>query len=125
MIWEALKNSPNGGLYGKQAVSKQGGERMDQNNIPSADENYGEMIESLLQQDKMESALRSTSSFAKLMSCYQCAMMEIETKLNVLKVEYSLRFDRQPISSIKTRRKNQSAFKKTDRTRIYADTVKY
>ena len=44
-------------------------------------------------------------SFAKLMAYYRCAMMEVETKLNVLNEEFSLRYDRNPISSIKTRLK--------------------
>ena len=44
--------------------------------------------------------------FAKLMAYYRCAMMEIETKFNVLNVEYSLRYDRNPISSIKCRLKS-------------------
>ena len=44
-------------------------------------------------------------AFSKLMAYYRCAMMEIETKLNVLNVEYSLRYDRNPINSIRTRLK--------------------
>ena len=44
--------------------------------------------------------------FTKLMAYYRCAMMEIETKLNVLNQEYSLRYDRNPISSVKTRLKS-------------------
>lgn len=40
-----------------------------------------------------------------LMSRYRCAMMEVETKLRVLDVEYSLQHDRNPISAIKTRLK--------------------
>ena len=59
-----------------------------------------------LHQDTFEWALQKTYDFARLMSCYRCAMMEIETKLNVLNEEFSLRFDRQPISSIRTRLKN-------------------
>ena len=43
--------------------------------------------------------------FAKLMAYYRCAMMEIETKFNVLNQEFSLRYDRNPISSIKSRLK--------------------
>ena len=50
--------------------------------------------------------LEQYQSFSKLMAYYRCAMMEIETKLNVLNVEYSLRYDRNPISSIKTRLKS-------------------
>ena len=44
--------------------------------------------------------------FARLMAYYRCAIMEIETKFNVLNEEFSLRFDRNPISSIKTRLKS-------------------
>lgn len=51
-------------------------------------------------------AVQKTYSFARLMSYYSCAMMEIETKLKVLNEEFSLRFDRQPINTIKTRLKD-------------------
>lgn len=44
--------------------------------------------------------------FAKLMAYYRCALMEIETKFNVLNEEFSLRFDRNPINSIKSRLKS-------------------
>lgn len=44
--------------------------------------------------------------FATLMSYYKCAMMEVETKFNVLNEEYSLAYDRNPINSIKTRLKS-------------------
>ena len=44
--------------------------------------------------------------YRKLMAYYTCAMMEVETKLNVLNEEISLQYDRNPISSIKTRLKS-------------------
>ncbi len=47
-----------------------------------------------------------TKDFVKLMSYYRCAMMEIETKFNVLNEEFSLEYDRNPISSIKSRLKS-------------------
>ncbi len=54
--------------------------------------------------------------FSKLMAYYKCAIMEIETKLNVLNTEFSLQFDRNPISSIKTRLKSLVSIKeKLDR----------
>ena len=53
-----------------------------------------------------EDLLHMGYSFMKLMSYYTCAMMEIETKFNVLNEEFSLLWDRQPISSIKTRLKD-------------------
>ena len=44
--------------------------------------------------------------YQELMSCYRCALMEAETKFNVLDEELSLRYDRNPIESIKTRLKS-------------------
>ena len=44
-------------------------------------------------------------NFARLMAYYKCAMMELETKFNVLNEEFSLRHDRTPISAIKSRLK--------------------
>lgn len=54
--------------------------------------------------------------FVTLMSYYRCAMMEIETKFNVLNEEFSLRHDRNPINGIKTRLKRiPSILEKLDR----------
>lgn len=47
-----------------------------------------------------------TSTFQKIMTYYRCALMEIETKFNVLDAEYSLQYDRNPVSSIHTRLKS-------------------
>ena len=44
--------------------------------------------------------------FDLLMSYYQCAVMEIETKFRVLNQEYSLEYDKNPIEGIKTRIKS-------------------
>lgn len=41
-----------------------------------------------------------------LMSCYQCALLEVETKFRVLNEQFSLSHERNPIESIKTRRKS-------------------
>lgn len=49
---------------------------------------------------------RKSKEVAKLMSYYRCAMMEIETKLNVLNEEFSWEMDHNPISSIKKRLKS-------------------
>ncbi len=49
--------------------------------------------------------------FNRLMSYYKCAMMEIETKFRVLKEEYSLRHDRNPINSIESRLKRMQSIK--------------
>ena len=44
-------------------------------------------------------------NYNKLMAYYKCAIMEMETKLNVLNEEYSLQYDRNPITGIQTRLK--------------------
>lgn len=49
---------------------------------------------------------RKSKEVARLMSYYRCAMMEIETKLNVLNEEFSWELDHNPISSIKKRLKS-------------------
>lgn len=56
--------------------------------------------------DRLGAMYEKTKPYVKLMSYYKCAMMEIETKFNVLNEEYSLEYDRNPISSIKTRLKS-------------------
>jgi putative GTP pyrophosphokinase len=56
------------------------------------------------------------------MTYYRCAMMEVETKLNVLNQEFSLRHDRNPISSIKSRLKTMpSIIEKMERRQIPMD----
>ncbi len=47
-----------------------------------------------------------SESMTSLMAYYKCAIMEVETKLNVLNEEFSLQHDRNPISTIKTRLKS-------------------
>lgn len=50
--------------------------------------------------------------FKELMSYYKCAIMEIETKFNVLNEQFSLEYDRNPIESIKTRLKSPEGIMK-------------
>ncbi|MDO5411703.1 MAG: GTP pyrophosphokinase family protein [Lachnospiraceae bacterium] len=50
--------------------------------------------------------LKSGHEFAEMMTWYKCAIMEVETKLNVLNQEFSLQYDRNPFESIKTRLKD-------------------
>ena len=44
--------------------------------------------------------------YLRLMSYYSSAMLEVETKFKVLNIEFSNKFDRNPIESIQTRLKN-------------------
>lgn len=55
---------------------------------------------------------RNKIPFDTLMSYYRCAIMEIETKLRVLDEQYALRYDRNPIESIKSRVKSMNSLLK-------------
>lgn len=46
------------------------------------------------------------AAYRELMAYYRCAMMEMETKFNVLDEELSLEYDRNPIETIKVRLKS-------------------
>lgn len=77
-------------------------------------------ILSLLTNDEfVEKSKQMLDKYKKLMAYYRCAIMEIETKLNVLNEEFSLLYDRNPISSIKTRLKSPISIKeKLERRRL-------
>ena len=67
-------------------------------------------------QEIMKWLAETTNEYKKLMTYYECAMMEIETKFKVLSKEYSLLKDRVPINSIKCRLKTpESIVKKLDK----------
>ena len=51
--------------------------------------------------------------YLRLMSYYSSAMLEMETKFKVLNIEFSNKFDRNPIESIETRlKKPRSIYEK-------------
>ena len=62
--------------------------------------------QSLLSDEFIDMMQRNRKPFDLLMSYYQCAIMEIETKFKVLNEEYSLEYDKNPIEGIKTRIKS-------------------
>ena len=58
--------------------------------------------------------------YKELMAYYRCAIMEIETKFNVLNEELSLKYDRNPIETIKSRLKSpESIAEKMRRKNIF------
>lgn len=60
-----------------------------------------------------------STNMTNLMAYYKCAIMEVETKLNVLNEEFSLQHDRNPINTIKTRLKSMmSITEKLDRIQL-------
>lgn len=68
-------------------------------------------IENFLSRDAVFSPDSRLNRYQKLMAYYRCAIMEIETKFNVLDEEFSLQYDRNPINGIKGRLKNPVSIK--------------
>lgn len=77
---------------------------MNHGEIYMAETNHN-LLDKISETDTMK-LLEVTRPFAELMTQYRCAIMEIETKLNVLNAEFSLAYSRNPIESIKTRLKS-------------------
>lgn len=75
--------------------------------------------QSLLSDEFLNFMQQNKKPFDLLMSYYECAIMEIETKFRVLNHELSLEYDNNPIESIKTRVKfYDSILKKIRRKNI-------
>lgn len=53
-----------------------------------------------------EAQLEQARPFMELMMEYRCALLEVETKLNVLNAEFSMKNNRNPFESIKSRIKS-------------------
>ena len=76
-------------------------------------------VESIFQNETMGLILEEGEAFRELMAYYECAIMEVETKFNVLNKEFSLRYDRNPIETIKSRLKSpESIMGKLQRKKI-------
>lgn len=67
---------------------------------------YQKRVQSFFNVTNVEELSERMMSFNTLMAYYRCAMMEVETKFNVLNEEFSLQYDRNPINGTKTRIKS-------------------
>ena len=56
-------------------------------------------------EETLEWAQKASKEFAKRMSYFKCAMLEVETRFHVLNEEYILEHERTPVNSIKSRLK--------------------
>ena len=75
--------------------------------------------QSLLSDEFLNFMQQNKKPFNLLLSYYECAIMEVETKFRVLNHELSLEYDNNPIESIKTRVKSyDSILKKIRRKNI-------
>lgn len=78
-----------------------------------------EFVEKLLENEAMEKIMEQGTAFRELMAYCRCAIMEVETKFNVLNTEFSLKYDRNPIETIKSRLKSpESIIEKLHRKNI-------
>ena len=95
-----------------EVLKKQGRELLDQRR--------DEFVrQSLLSDEFLNMIQKNKKPMDLLMSYYQCAIMEIETKFRVLNQDYSLEYDRNPIEGIKTRVKSyESILKKIRKKNI-------
>lgn len=86
------------------------------------EEIYRRRIEHLFESVNLEKARSWFEDFQQLMAYYRCAIMEIETKFNVLNEEFSLEHDRNPINGMKSRLKSPISIKeKLDRKNLDTD----
>ena len=76
-------------------------------------------VDKLMENEALEKIMEQGEAFQELMAYYRCAIMEVETKFNVLNTEFSLKYDRNPIETIKTRLKSpESIIEKLQRKQI-------
>lgn len=72
-----------------------------------------QVVTRLAASDELTAAIqRNVAPYRRLMTYYECAMMEVETKFRVLDAEFGLQHDRNPIESIKTRLKSTDSLAK-------------
>ena len=70
------------------------------------------IINEVVKSPVVEKIKEGQLSYMKLMSYYKCAIMEIETKFRVLDEQFSLRYDDNPIETIKSRLKSPESIMK-------------
>ena len=75
--------------------------------------------ESITSDEFMEFMKKNMEPYETLLTYYRCAIMEVETKFNVLNEQFSLQYDRNPIESVKSRLKStESLIKKIRKKNI-------
>lgn len=68
-------------------------------------------ISQFLSEDTIDQTRASLNELKSLMSCYQCAILEVETKFRVLNERFSATSQRNPIEFIKTRIKSPESIR--------------
>ncbi len=102
---EATKGTEQAKNYGKS-----GGITM-KNSVLEDKVRERKLLDAFFDEDMMQWSKGVLQKYNRLMAYYRCAIMEVETKFNVLNEEFSLRYDRNPISGIKSRLKKLDSIK--------------
>ena len=76
------------------------------NLLPSLQPLAGNVIDREKAEQFLELFQRNVAPIEDFMTNYECAVMTIETKFNILNERFSLQYDRNPIETIKTRVKS-------------------
>ena len=81
-------------------------------------------LEALTASGFPEGLIEQASGFMELMMQYRCALMEVETKLNVLNAEFTMKNNRNPFESIKSRIKTPKSIPEKLRRKGFEISVK-
>ena len=76
-----------------------------------SDDRFRQKLMDAVDDETLIWAQRTSKEFAKRMSYFKCAMLEVETRFHVLNQEYILEYDRAPVNSIKSRLKTLPSLK--------------
>ena len=82
-----------------------------------------ERLVAALSEGSMARMMGTLEKLKRLMSYYRCAIMEIETKFRVLDEQFSLRHERNPIDTIKSRLKSHESILEKLNRRGYPKTL--
>ena len=82
-----------------------------------------ERLVAALSEGSMARMMGTLEELKRLMSYYRCAIMEIETKFRVLDEQFSLRHERNPIDTIKSRLKSPESILEKLNRRGYPKTL--
>ncbi len=73
--------------------------------------------ESIMSDEFLDFMKKNNEPYETLLTYYRCAIMEIETKFNVLNEQFSIQYDRNPIETIKSRLKSRDSLIRKIRNR--------
>ena len=81
-------------------------------------------LEALAASGFPEGLIEQANAFMELMMQYRCALMEVQTKLNVLNAEFTMKNNRNPFESIKSRIKTPKSIIEKLQRKGYEISVK-